>query len=329
MSDQGRGSGQDADGASTQDAVGARALIVDDDPFISRLLAIELGAAGYEVVATASAREALDSVQLELPDIVLADVMMPNMDGFELVRLLREDPLTSSVPIIMLTARGLSEDKLEGFSAGADDYIVKPFDVPELLARMEGVMRRAKNTMARSPSTGLPGTAQVQAEVERRISRGERFALLAVDLEDLADYNDRYGFRRGDEVLAACATVLEEAAGWAGGSDAFIGHLGADDFVVVVAPGVAEQLARSVVERFDAAAPGFYDPEDRERGFIETKSRSGEVKRRPVLTITIGIVLSDRGPFGSFAEAQARATRTRQRVRGGASSAWVVDERRD
>src|SRR6266545_1009184 len=118
-------------------------LVVEDDEFIARLLRAELAGAGYEVRTASDGVEALDAAFERCPDLVLADVMMPNMDGYEMTRRLREDPRTEAVSIIMLTARGLSGDKLEGLTAGADDYIVKPFDADELLARVGRVVRRA------------------------------------------------------------------------------------------------------------------------------------------------------------------------------------------
>ena len=124
---------------------GESLLVVDDDPFIARLLEIELKAAGYDVRVASDGEQALSAAQERPPQLVLADVMMPNMDGFELTRQLRQDPRTATVSVIMLTARGLSADKLEGFAIGADDYIVKPFDTPELLARIRGVLNRASD----------------------------------------------------------------------------------------------------------------------------------------------------------------------------------------
>ncbi|MEX2406962.1 MAG: response regulator, partial [Actinomycetota bacterium] len=133
---------------------GGSILVVDDDPFIARLLEIELRAAGYDVRVANDGNQALELARADCPELVLADVMMPNMDGFEMTRQLRQDSRTASVSVIMLTARGLSADKLEGFAVGADDYIVKPFDTPELLARIRGVLRRTKEMRQQSPLTG-------------------------------------------------------------------------------------------------------------------------------------------------------------------------------
>jgi len=148
---------------------GERLLVVDDDPFIARLLEIELAAAGYVVRVANDGQQALDMVRREPPDLVITDVMMPHVDGFALTRMLLEDPSTATVSVIILTARGLSADKLEGFAIGADDYIVKPFDTPELLARVRGVLRRTKDMRDESPLTGLPGNVRIQEEIETRV----------------------------------------------------------------------------------------------------------------------------------------------------------------
>jgi DNA-binding response OmpR family regulator len=125
---------------------GTSLLVVDDDAFIARLLEIECTAAGYEVRTAGSGDRALELAQERCPDLILADVMMPNMDGFELTRRLRMDERTAAAKVILLTARGLSADRLEGFAVGADDYVIKPFDTPELLARIGDVLARPGTT---------------------------------------------------------------------------------------------------------------------------------------------------------------------------------------
>jgi DNA-binding response OmpR family regulator len=123
-------------------AVGASLIVADDDPFIARLLQIELTAVGYDVRSANDGERAFELARQRCPELVLADVMMPRMDGFELTRRLREDERTASTKVILLTARGLSADRLAGLSVGADDYVVKPFDTPELLSRIADVLAR-------------------------------------------------------------------------------------------------------------------------------------------------------------------------------------------
>jgi two-component system phosphate regulon response regulator PhoB len=136
--------GTDAPQASMHGPGGISLLVVDDDAFIARLLEIECSAAGYDVRTAGTGDRALELAQERCPDLILADVMMPNMDGFELTRRLRMDARTASAKVILLTARGMSADRLEGFAVGADDYVIKPFDTPELLARMGEVLARPK-----------------------------------------------------------------------------------------------------------------------------------------------------------------------------------------
>jgi DNA-binding response OmpR family regulator len=125
---------------------GISLLVVDDDAFIARLLEIELSAAGYDVRTAGSGDRALELAYERCPDLILADVMMPNMDGFELTRRVRMDERLSNAKVILLTARGLSADRLEGFAVGADDYVIKPFDTPELVARIGEILARPRTT---------------------------------------------------------------------------------------------------------------------------------------------------------------------------------------
>jgi diguanylate cyclase (GGDEF)-like protein len=308
---------------------GERLLVVDDDPFIARLLEIELSSAGYDVRVANDGQQALELVRREPPDLVITDVMMPHVDGFELIRLLRDDPSTAGVSVIILTARGLSADKLEGFAIGADDYIVKPFDTPELLARVRGVLRRKRELRDESPLTGLPGNVRVQDEIERRLGQGTAFALLFVDLDGFKAYNDRYGFERGDQVIRSVSRTLVDVVRELAPHDGFTGHLGGDDFVALVPPEAAALVAETFVQRFDREAPSFYDEEDRARGHIEVVNRRGEPQRFPILTVSIGIASTARRRFAHYAEVVAVAAEMKSYTKGQPGSSWAMDRRAD
>jgi diguanylate cyclase (GGDEF)-like protein len=308
---------------------GESLLVVDDDPFIARLLEIELKAAGYDVRVASDGVQALEVAQQRCPDLVLADVMMPNMDGFELTRRLRQDPRTAAVSIIMLTARGLSADKLEGFAIGADDYIVKPFDTPELLARIRGVLRRSRDMRAQSPLTGLPGNVRIEEEIEGRLQQKIPFAILYVDLDHFKAFNDHYGFLRGDEAIQATARMIDGVVEDMGMGSGFLGHVGGDDFVVVVPPEVAADVAQMIVERFDEMSPELYEPEDQARGFIEVVDRRGELQRFPSLSVSIGVASTDKREFQHYAEAVAIATEMKQFTKSASGSSWAMDRRTD
>jgi diguanylate cyclase (GGDEF)-like protein len=306
---------------------GERLLVVDDDPFIARLLEIELTAAGFSVRVGNDGQQALDLVAQEHPDLIITDVMMPHVDGFELTRLLRQDPRTAGISIIILTARGLSADKLEGFAIGADDYIVKPFDTPELLARVRGVLRRSREMKDESPLTGLPGNVRVQEEIEEKVASAGAFALMFVDLDNFKAFNDHYGFARGDEVIQHLGRVMGEVIEDFAPGESFVGHLGGDDFVVVVPPETAAVIAETVVQRFDELVADHYDAEDRERGWIEVLNRRGEPQRFGPLTISIGVASTERRSFAHFAEVLSVATEMKNFTKDTPGSSWAIDRR--
>jgi len=301
--------------------------VVEDDEFLARLLQVELQAAGFEVRLAGNGEEALASAFESCPDLVLADVMMPKMDGFELTRKLRQDPRTEGVSIIMLTARGLQTDKLTGLTAGADDYIVKPFENEELVARVRGALRRARYMKAQSPLTGLPGNVRIEDEIQTRIRMGEEFALMYLDLDNFKAYSDRYGFVRGDETLRRTGHLIRDVARAVGGAGTFIGHIGGDDYVVVTTPEVAEGIAREIIARFDREAPSFYDPDDAARGYVEAEDRRGEPQRFPLLSISIGIASTAARRFAHRAEAVQVATELKNFAKRTPGSSYALDRR--
>ena len=302
-------------------------LVVDDDPDVARFVEVNLRSAGYDVTVASNGEEGLNRAIELRPDLVLLDVMMPKLDGFEVAQRLRRDPRTSSSSIIMLTAKALSSDKVLGLSSGADDYIIKPFDPVELLARVKGTLRRAREMRALSPLTGLPGNIRVQEEIRRRVSEEEPFALLYADLDHFKAYNDHYGFVRGDRAIQALARLVTETVHEVAGPTGFIGHVGGDDFIVIVLPELAEDMAAKLCSRFDALSASLYDPADGERGNIEVKDRQGNLRTFPLLTLSVGVATTQNRRFGHFGEAVAVATEMKQFAKREPGSSFAVDRR--
>ena len=268
-------------------------LVVDDDPDIARFVEVNLRSAGYDVSVASDGEQALEKAAALRPDLVLLDVMMPRIDGFEVAQRLRRNPQTASTSIIMLTAKALSTDKVLGLTAGADDYIIKPFDPIELLARVKGTLRRAKEMRNLSPLTGLPGNIRIQEEIERNVRDDRPFAVLYCDLDNFKAYNDEKGFVRGDRLIQATARIIQDAVVEFAGTDGFVGHVGGDDFVAVVPPESAEDIATRIVERFDGDIHEFYEREDIKRGYIEVEDRKGEMQKLPLAGVSVGIATTE------------------------------------
>jgi diguanylate cyclase (GGDEF)-like protein len=302
-------------------------LVVDDDPDIARFVEVNLRSAGYEVAVAGDGEEALERAGDLRPDLVLLDVMMPRIDGFEVAQRLRKNPQTANTSIIMLTAKALSADKVTGLQSGADDYIIKPFDPIELLARVKGTLRRAKEMRNLSPLTGLPGNIRIQEEIERHVREGRPFAVLYCDMDNFKTYNDQKGFVRGDRLIQATARIIQDALVEFEPAGGFVGHVGGDDFVAVVTPETAERVAERIAKSFDAARADFYDSEDLDRGFVRMEDRKGVLQDIPLVGISIGIASSSRRAFAHYGEAVAVATEMKQFAKRDADSSYAIDRR--
>ena len=306
-----------------------RILMADDDPDIRMFLEVTLSIAGFQVTTVEDGARAVEAAREERPDLMLLDVMMPNLDGLAATRQLRDDPRTSDIPIILVTAKAMGMDKVVGLQEGADDYVTKPFDPDELVARIQAALRRASAMRQVSPLSGLPGNTRIEAELERRIASGSSFALLYCDLNKFKSYNDHYGFMEGDKVLKAYADLLSDTVAEITPEDAFVGHVGGDDFVIVTGHDDYQGLAAELCRRFDELAPSFYEPQDREHGWIEVENRQGEMERVGFVGVDIGIAHSDNGQFAHPGEAVTVATEMKHvaKTRGGNGSTYAADRR--
>jgi diguanylate cyclase (GGDEF)-like protein len=267
-------------------------LVVDDDEDIAGFVEFNLKVHGFDVIRAGDGREALEVMESRRPDLAVIDWMMPNMDGVELTRRLRAEPLTSALPVIMLTARGLSGDKVLGLTAGVDDYLVKPFDTAELIARVSSTLRRTKEFREVSPLTGLPGNARVRREIVERMRAGGDYSVGYIDIDRFKSVNDVYGFDRGDEFITALARSLHRAVAAVAPPPVFLGHIGGDDFVFICAPEQVLPLTKRAVTDFEQAADQLYDPVDARRGYIEVPDRRGNKQRAHLVTLSIGVAES-------------------------------------
>jgi diguanylate cyclase (GGDEF)-like protein len=267
-------------------------LVVDDDQDIAGFVEFNLKMHGFEVIKAKDGRQALEVMELRRPDLAVIDWMMPNMDGVELTRQLRAEPLTSALPVIMLTAKGLTVDKVVGLTAGVDDYLVKPFDTAELIARVSSTLRRNKEFREVSPLTGLPGNARVRREIVDRMRTGGDYSVGYIDIDRFKSVNDVYGFDRGDEFITALANSLHRAVAAVSPPSVFLGHIGGDDFVFICTPEQVLPLTKRAVTDFEAAADQLYDAEDARRGYIEVPDRRGNKQRAHLVTLSIGVAES-------------------------------------
>lgn len=271
----------------------AKILVVEDEPSLRTLLRAILEAAGYVVRMAEDGVYGLEMVQEETPDLILLDVMMPRMDGYEVCRRLKSNYATSQIPIIMLTAKAEAEDRFQGLDYGANDYVTKPYEQRELLVRVRNLLQWGKLQRDANPLTGLPGNHVIEAELTSRIARQDPFVFMYVDIDNFKAFNDFYSYQKGDQALRLCAMLLRESTERLGVPGDFVGHIGGDDFVLIVASARAREIADAVVRRFDDEIPALYSKTDRARGYIQVVNRQGELERYGLMTITIAAVSNE------------------------------------
>jgi len=252
---------------------------------------------------------------------------LPKMDGFEVCRKMREDFVLSQIPVIMLTAKGELNEKVRGLEGGANDYLVKPYSNDELLLRVRNVLEWNIRQKEANPLTGLPGNTAIERELVRRIKLKKPYAFLYIDIDNFKGFNDYYGYQKGDDIIEFLAGVITKTIEKLGNKDDFIGHIGGDDFVMISLPSRAEFMAKYIIDEFDKGAMLLLNEDDVKRGYLEVRDRQGELKRIPVMSVTMALVISTDNNIEHFAEISDIATSLKEygkRIKGSV----VVKERR-
>jgi len=301
-----------------------RVLVVDDDASIRLICREVLELGGYQVRDAGSANAALAEARRFRPDMFLLDVLMPGTDGYRLAEMIRADPAIGMAPIMFLSARGDTADKVRAFRSGAEDYMVKPFDAAELLARVAKALDRQARELGASPTTQLPGADAIQSEIERKLAVNDPATVACyLDLDNLKAFNDYYGYAKANAVIRQTGDVIRTVVTQQGGPGDFIGHIAGDDFVFITTADRVDTVCRAICERFDHLIRLYYDPADREAGYIETKDRFGVQRRFPIMSVSIAAITLNRArTYAALAELAATGKRAAKAIPG---STYVRD----
>lgn len=315
------------DAAQSNQSAAPRILIADDDASIRYLLETTLESEGYKVLSAADGTSLVQMAQEHVPDLLLIDLMMPHLDGFEAIRQLRQDTRTGHLPMLIVTARSLTDDLVQGFRSGADDFIVKPFNIAELLARIQANLQRAARQPVNNTLTGLPGNMLLVNHLTYRLNHDTPFALLYCDLDNFKVFNDTYGFARGDAAICMVAALLQEAVDRYGSSGDFVGHIGGDDFALLTRPADIEAICTCIVELFDQRVRTFYEQEDLQRGYVSGLDRHGVLRRFPLMSLSIGVVSTQHRTFASHEEVSRAAAEMKHVAKSRSGSSYALDKR--
>lgn len=312
---------------TAQAAERRKIVVIDDDRIFRAIMNRNLGLAGFDTIECVDGPSALALLEVQCPDLVMIDAVLPRMDGFEVTRRIRKLSGCAHVPVILLTGTHEKAETIAGLEAGADDCIAKPFSPDEMLARIRAKIRRVTDASVQ-PLTKLPGNLAIEREIRRRFEGGTTWSLLYADLDHFKAFNDRYGFARGDEAIQLLAAILMDLTRTGGGEDAFVGHVGGDDFVLITTPGRDVRIGEAAVSMFDRDIKALYDLEDLERGCIETTDRTGAQREFPLMTVSIAIVSNEDRAFSSYQEVGEVAAELKKYAKSIDRSVWVKDHRR-
>ncbi len=292
-----------------------RILVVEDDPDISKMLKIYFSSQGYDVLAEMRGRPAIDTCAQKMPNVVILDINLPDIDGYTVCRELRGSLRTKHIPIIFLTQKDERSDKIKGLELGADDYITKPFDIEELKLRVQGAIRRATYENLTNPTTSLPSGKLIEEHLKAIKSR-EDWTLLYIGIKDMDAFKEIQGIVALDDVLRFLATIITEAVEKHGTLNDFIGHAGSNDFLLVTRPDLAPALCREITQRFADEVQVFYPFTARQEGKVVYTDGHGNVKEAPFMSLSVAALSGSEGPFADIREITEVAADIRRRKPG-------------
>jgi len=288
-----------------------RLLIVEDDVDIGNMLKIYFSGLDYQVDVAVRGGDALEKTKKALPHLIVLDIMLPDIDGYEVCRNLRTNMRTSHIPVIFLTQKDERSDKLQGLELGADDYITKPFDIEELKLRVQGAIRRSERESLTDPRSGLPAGRLIEEQL-RRIIREKEWALLDIRINHFEAFRDVYGFVAGDDVLRFTAMIIGEVLDETGSTTDFVGHAGGDNFIIITTENAAVTIKQRLKERFAEEVLTHYNFIDREQGYIVSQTTNGPMNT-PFMTLAVGIISPGEYGFADIREITEAAAEARRK----------------
>ncbi len=293
-----------------------RILVVEDDLDISKMLRIYFDSQGYEVLVAGRGNDALETCRRKLPNVVVLDINLPDIDGYEVCRQLRNNTRTSYVPIIFLTQKDERSDKIAGLELGADDYITKPFDIEELKLRVEGAIRRSKREALTHPVTNLPAGKLIEEELKKIKDSAAPWRMLYFGIHNVNAFKEVVGPIHVNEALIFLADVMRESVEAHGSMNDFIGQASDNDFIIVTTPEAGGTICREVCSRFDNESKVFYPFRIREAGKIVYEDIDGVTREANFMKLVVGVVASEDGPFADILQITEDAAENRRHGRG-------------
>lgn len=282
---------------------------------------------GAEIRRAADIADVLSILRRSRPSVLLLDAR-DDATALAACTACKRDAYIALTPCVVFNAGGAGASTTSALlRAGADEVLADGVDPDEAAARLDAAVRRAARDLAAQPTTGLPGPPAIDALLTTYVRMGRPFAACYADLDHFKEYNDRYGFHEGDRVIRMVARLLHDVALGAAGEDAFVGHIGGDDFLCVLPLRAARAACALMVETFDLVAPLQYSAADRRAGYYLGKDRRGQLHRVPLMTLSLGVATTERRRFESAADVSRLASEMKSFAKTLPGSVYAFDRR--
>lgn len=276
-----------------------RVLVVDDDEMMRELIGAVLESVDVETTFAGNGSEGLMRAFAEQPDLILVDQMMPHTTGIEMISQLRKHVATQHIPAIMLTGQKSLDMRVAGLRTGADDYITKPFQPADLIARVGAVLRRTQTDRNVDPLTKLPGNLAVSSELSQRLQGVDGFVFAVAILRDFDSYVGHYAFEATFKAVRQVSQLVYNTVLELGQPNDFMGTLASNRFAMVLNPARAQDIGVRIIERFEEVSPAFYTATDRDKGYITLEESFWKRKRAPLMSLAIALLHVDPRRFNS------------------------------
>lgn len=270
----------------------------------------------------------IDCVLKEIPDLIIIneDHLKDKLD--ELCSKIRNDSDNTITPIIVLSSNENVEHKIDVIKKSVEYFIETSLGREYLYYTIKNIARLLTVNRTVSPLTGLPGNVKIQSELKKKISLDNPFTVLYFDLDNFKAYNDIYGFVRGDEIIKLTAKIITNNVYNIEDSSVFVGHIGGDDFVVILDEGANyEKVCQDIITEFDAEVRNHFNKEELERGYFEIENRRGVMEEFPLTSLSIGVVVAESGRFSNILEIGEIGAQVKHLAKATQGSCYAINRR--
>ena len=289
----------------------AKLMIVDDEPDILSMLQLYFDRKQFRVDIQSKGEAAVQQAIQSPPDLIMLDIILPDIDGYEVCKRLRQNLRTRFTPIIFLTQKNNRKDKLQGLELGVDDYITKPFDIEELHLRVQNALNRAERESYTDAQSHLPSVRIIE-DYLRQIIKKSGWSFLDIHIDQFYAFQEKYGFLAASDVLRFIAMLMTDVSNQLGSKEDFIGHAGGENFVMIVQEAQTLAVINELKQRFNKEILTYYDFTDRDQGFILI-NRDGMEEKIGLMNMSIGSVSPSQYRFSDIREITEIAAEERKR----------------